>query len=86
MKEIRYAALLHDFGKVGVREDVLVKAKKLYPWQLDLVKGRFDFIRKEIEAETSRRKTGSDSRARPGSRVRGICGARQGVRSPHEGD
>ena len=32
MKEIRYAALLHDFGKVGVREDVLVKAKKLYPY------------------------------------------------------
>ncbi len=31
MKEIRYAALLHDFGKVGVREEVLVKAKKLYP-------------------------------------------------------
>src|SRR5260370_29133429 len=27
MKEIRYAALLHDFGKVGVREEVLVKAK-----------------------------------------------------------
>ena len=23
MKEIRYAALLHDFGKVGVREEVL---------------------------------------------------------------
>lgn len=56
MKEIRYAALLHDFGKVGVREDVLVKAKKLYPWQLDLVKGRFDFIRKEIEAESARGK------------------------------
>jgi HD-GYP domain-containing protein (c-di-GMP phosphodiesterase class II) len=50
MKEIRYAALLHDFGKVGVREDVLVKAKKLYPWQLDLVKSRFDFISKGIEA------------------------------------
>src|SRR5437667_2560125 len=31
MKEIRYASLLHDFGKVGVREEVLVKAKKLYP-------------------------------------------------------
>ena len=46
MKEIRYAALLHDFGKVGVREDVLVKAKKLYPWQLELVKSRFDFISK----------------------------------------
>ena len=36
MKEIRYAALLHDFGKVGVREEVLVKAKKLYPLQLEL--------------------------------------------------
>ena len=31
MREIRYAALLHDFGKVGVREDVLVKAKKALP-------------------------------------------------------
>jgi HD-GYP domain-containing protein (c-di-GMP phosphodiesterase class II) len=56
MKEIRYAALLHDFGKVGVREDVLVKAKKLYPWQLDMLHNRFDFIRKEMEAGTSRRK------------------------------
>ena len=37
MKEIRYAALLHDFGKVGVREEVLVKAKKLYPAQFDVI-------------------------------------------------
>ncbi len=50
MKEIRYAALLHDFGKVGVREEVLVKAKKLYPAQLALVQNRFDYIRKELEA------------------------------------
>jgi HD-GYP domain-containing protein (c-di-GMP phosphodiesterase class II) len=56
MKEIRYAALLHDFGKVGVREEVLVKAKKLYPLQLDVVRQRFDYIRKEVEASTVRRK------------------------------
>ena len=56
MKEIRYAALLHDFGKVGVREEVLVKAKKLYPLQLELVRQRFDYIRKEIEAGIVRRK------------------------------
>jgi len=29
MKELKFAALLHDFGKVGVREHVLTKAKKL---------------------------------------------------------
>ncbi len=56
LKEIRYAALLHDFGKVGVREEVLVKAKKLYPLQLELLKQRFDYIRKEIEANSVRRK------------------------------
>jgi HD-GYP domain-containing protein (c-di-GMP phosphodiesterase class II) len=56
MREIRYAALLHDFGKVGVREDVLVKAKKLYPMQMDLVKQRFDYIHKEMETNMVRRK------------------------------
>jgi len=56
MKEIRYAALLHDFGKVGVREEVLVKAKKLYPLQMELVKQRFDYIRKEVEVGMVRRK------------------------------
>ena len=47
--ELRYAALLHDFGKVGVREDVLVKAKKLYPLHFARVMDRFDYIRKEAE-------------------------------------
>ena len=56
MKEIRYASLLHDFGKVGVREEVLVKAKKLYPMQLDLVKQRFAYARKTLEHEQSERK------------------------------
>lgn len=56
MKEIRYAALLHDFGKVGVREEVLVKAKKLYPLQFEVVRQRFDYILKEQEASMVRRK------------------------------
>lgn len=56
MKEIRYASLLHDFGKVGVREEVLVKAKKLYPLQLDIVKERFAYARKALEHEHSERK------------------------------
>ena len=45
MTELRYAALLHDFGKVGVREEVLVKAKKLYSHQLEIVEQRFKYAR-----------------------------------------
>src|SRR5712692_594676 len=36
-KELRYACLLHDFGKVGVREHILIKAKKLMPGQLEVI-------------------------------------------------
>jgi len=56
MKEIRYASLLHDFGKVGVREEVLVKAKKLYPNHLELIKQRVEVIRRGLELKYSRRK------------------------------
>ena len=56
MKEIRYAALLHDFGKVGVREEVLVKAKKLYPLQYARLMDRFDYIRRDIEANAAEKK------------------------------
>lgn len=54
-KEIEYASLLHDFGKLGVREQVLVKAKKLYPWQMELVLERFELIRASAEIEYLRK-------------------------------
>jgi len=54
MKELRYAALLHDFGKVGVRENVLLKAAKLYPAQLELLRQRFQFAKRTAEAESLR--------------------------------
>ena len=50
LKELEYASLLHDFGKIGVREQVLVKAKKLYPHELDAVRARFDFVLRSEEA------------------------------------
>jgi len=50
-KEIEYASLLHDFGKLGVREQVLVKAKKLYPWETQSLEERFEVIRSRIEIE-----------------------------------
>jgi HD-GYP domain-containing protein (c-di-GMP phosphodiesterase class II) len=56
LREIRYAGLLHDFGKVGVREQVLVKAKKLYPPDLALVRQRFAFIRRTAERDFERQR------------------------------
>ena len=56
IKEIRYAGLLHDFGKVGVREEVLIKAKKLYPLQLDLIRQRLHFVKRTAEREFWRKR------------------------------
>jgi HD-GYP domain-containing protein (c-di-GMP phosphodiesterase class II) len=49
--QIRYAALLHDFGKVGVREHVLVKAKKLYEHERELILQRFQLIKRGYKIE-----------------------------------
>lgn len=51
-KQLRYAALLHDFGKVGVREEVLVKANKLHPWEFASLADRFAYAKKSLEAES----------------------------------
>jgi HD-GYP domain-containing protein (c-di-GMP phosphodiesterase class II) len=56
VREIRYASLLHDFGKVGVREQVLVKEKKLYPLQLETLRNRFEFAMKTAENDANKRK------------------------------
>jgi HD-GYP domain-containing protein (c-di-GMP phosphodiesterase class II) len=44
IRELRYAGLLHDFGKVAVREEVLVKQKKLYPHDLGVIRHRFAYL------------------------------------------
>jgi HD-GYP domain-containing protein (c-di-GMP phosphodiesterase class II) len=54
LRELRYAGLLHDFGKVGVREQVLVKEKKLYPQDLDLIRHRFAYLDQRTELEFER--------------------------------
>ncbi|OFV81708.1 MAG: hypothetical protein A2Y78_02875 [Acidobacteria bacterium RBG_13_68_16] len=55
MTQLRYAALLHDFGKVGVREAVLTKAKKLQPDRLALVQERFRHAARAHEVVMLRR-------------------------------
>jgi HD-GYP domain-containing protein (c-di-GMP phosphodiesterase class II) len=50
-KELRYACLLHDFGKVGVREHILIKAKKLMPGQLEVIQSRFEFVERSVQVK-----------------------------------
>ncbi|MBW4583029.1 MAG: GAF domain-containing protein [Tildeniella nuda ZEHNDER 1965/U140] len=55
-QEIRYAALLHDFGKVGVPEAILGKQKKLFPMQLEVVRNRFALAQRTLEMECAQSK------------------------------
>ncbi|NET61228.1 MAG: GAF domain-containing protein [Symploca sp. SIO2E6] len=56
IREIRYAALLHDFGKVGVPEAILNKQKKLYPIQLEAIRYRFTLAQRTLEIECAEKK------------------------------
>jgi len=54
IRELRYAALLHDFGKIGVRESVLTKPKKLYPHEMEVILSRLESARARQEMLTWR--------------------------------
>ncbi|MFM2245097.1 MAG: hypothetical protein RL071_1171 [Pseudomonadota bacterium] len=54
LTEIHYAAMLHDFGKVGVREQVLLKSHKLYTWEMESIEGRFRVARLQVLLEQAR--------------------------------
>jgi len=56
IKQIQYASLLHDFGKIGVRENVLLKGKKLFDHELDRIRARFAMIRRGLELKFAREK------------------------------
>ena len=62
LREIEYASVLHDFGKIGVREHVLVKAKKLFPHELGLIRQRFEFVIRTIEVDVIQRKMAAMNR------------------------
>ena len=55
IRELRFAALLHDFGKVAIREELLVKDKKLPRILWERVSARFDVIHRTLELEACRR-------------------------------
>jgi HD-GYP domain-containing protein (c-di-GMP phosphodiesterase class II) len=72
LKELRYACLLHDFGKVGVREHILVKAKKLIPGQLEVIEARFAFIERSVQVKYATEKLEAMRAGRNGSALQEI--------------
>lgn len=56
IQEIRYAALLHDFGKVVVPEAILGKQKKLFPDQLEVIRHRFALAQRTLELDCAQSK------------------------------
>src|SRR5206468_4835991 len=72
MKELRYACLLHDFGKVGVREHILVKAKKLVPGRLEVIQARFEFIERSVQVKYATEKLEAMKSGRNGSTIEEI--------------
>ncbi len=48
------AALLHDFGKVGVREKILMKEERFYPDQLEALKWRLRYIVASLSREDNK--------------------------------
>jgi HD-GYP domain-containing protein (c-di-GMP phosphodiesterase class II) len=45
MRELRFASMLHDVGKIGVKEEILQKRHKLLPHELDIISMRFRLMR-----------------------------------------
>lgn len=52
VRELKYAALLHDFGKVGVRESVLVKEKKLTAGSLENIQYRILLAKERLKTQS----------------------------------
>lgn len=53
--ELKYAALLHDFGKVYLDERIFTKAKKLYKDEYDRLVLRIKYLIRSVELDGARR-------------------------------
>ena len=48
LREMRFAAMLHDVGKIGVKEEILQKEKKLLPHEFDVISMRLKLMRMQM--------------------------------------
>ena len=49
LREIRFAGMLHDIGKISVKEEVLGKEKKLYRHELEVIRMRLKLMRANLK-------------------------------------
>jgi HD-GYP domain-containing protein (c-di-GMP phosphodiesterase class II) len=49
VREMRFAAMLHDIGKISVKEAVLMKEKKLFPHELEVIRMRLKLMRANLK-------------------------------------
>jgi HD-GYP domain-containing protein (c-di-GMP phosphodiesterase class II) len=61
IKELEYAGLLHDFGKVYIDPSIFLKAKKLYPEDLEKLQLRLKYLRRSLEFDYARRRGDLDN-------------------------
>lgn len=54
LKELNFACLLHDFGKVYIDLELFMKAKKLMPKDLEIVKTRLAVLYQTLELQFAR--------------------------------
>src|SRR5207244_3992241 len=47
MRQLRYASMLHDVGKIGVREYILCKATKISANALEIIRQRFATLKEK---------------------------------------
>lgn len=55
IKELEIAGLLHDFGKVYIDPEIFLKAKKLFPADLERIKLRLKYLRRSLELQFAER-------------------------------
>jgi HD-GYP domain-containing protein (c-di-GMP phosphodiesterase class II) len=69
LREVRYAALLHDFGKIGVRENILLKACKLTDDRLEIIRYRVELQKERLRRRAVEREIGMLHHPREGFEV-----------------
>ncbi len=55
VREIYYAALLHDIGKIGVKESVLLKADRLSKEKIKEIKYRYKYVKLKLETMSQKK-------------------------------